>query len=514
MINVNQITSQLAKMPDQALQKYAAMHKSDPYIVALAVAESNRRKEIRSGAQMQAQPQPKVVDAELQGMAAPMPESVGIGALPAGDMQFADGGIVAFADGGDVERYNGEKSSYIPAENENPLSIGAFMRRWQHSGKPLLPYLGLETTRTPEYYPESTISGKGPSNKELEELYGLNSEAPKAEDKTANTRGAVNQNANSLLSATALPTATAGTAGLAALDPNKLFATALAKAGEDKRPEEDMLKAITRERTAAAEEEKKGLERLNEKFADAYKGRRERLDKQEAELGGRKDQYMGLALLQAGAAMMSTPGAIGTAIGKGVQAGSQQYVTGMDKLNAAKEKLADARDRLDDLQLNRDEMSAREILKAENKIRDTAISGKENMVKFVMERDKINRETALKIVDNQIKLGITQIEQSGQNARTNAQIAATLNTPERQMWNAALAKHDGDTAAAFKELQTLKAEKFNPYQSYADYLKAFAGKENVLTPPMDFASYASQFSVPTTKAPPANATVRTLPGAQ
>jgi hypothetical protein len=38
MINVNQITSQLAKMPDQALQQYASMHKNDPYTVALALA--------------------------------------------------------------------------------------------------------------------------------------------------------------------------------------------------------------------------------------------------------------------------------------------------------------------------------------------------------------------------------------------------------------------------------------------------------------------------------------------
>ena len=113
MINVNQITSQLAKLPDQALQQYAMMHKNDPYVVSLALAESNRRKEIRGGAQMQQQPQPTVADQAIQGMApapapmaqppmaqSPMPENVGIGQLPAGNMSFAGGGIVAFADGG------------------------------------------------------------------------------------------------------------------------------------------------------------------------------------------------------------------------------------------------------------------------------------------------------------------------------------------------------------------------------------------------------------------------------
>jgi hypothetical protein len=106
MINVNQITSRLASMPDQALQQYAAMHKNDPYVMALALSESNRRKQMRQGAQMQAPQQPKVVDQEIAGMAQPMPEDTGIGQLPAPNMQsMAEGGIVAFEDGGEVPGY-------------------------------------------------------------------------------------------------------------------------------------------------------------------------------------------------------------------------------------------------------------------------------------------------------------------------------------------------------------------------------------------------------------------------
>lgn len=105
MLNVNQITSQLARLPDPALQKYAQMHKDDPYIMALAMSEFNRRKQTRQGAQINAPEQPKVVDQAIQSMGAPMPEDVGIGQLPAGNMNFADGGIVAFGNGGDVPRY-------------------------------------------------------------------------------------------------------------------------------------------------------------------------------------------------------------------------------------------------------------------------------------------------------------------------------------------------------------------------------------------------------------------------
>ena len=78
MINVNQITAQMARMSDQALQQFAAMHKNDPYTLSLALSESNRRKQLRQGAQMQQQPQPKVVDQEVAQMAAPqaLPEEI------------------------------------------------------------------------------------------------------------------------------------------------------------------------------------------------------------------------------------------------------------------------------------------------------------------------------------------------------------------------------------------------------------------------------------------------------
>ena len=113
MINVNQITAQLAKMPDAALQQYASLHKNDPYTVSLAMSESNRRKEMRASAQPQPGQQPTVVDQGIAGMGAQpapqmpqgqaqaMPENTGIGTLPQPHMQkMAEGGIVAFADGG------------------------------------------------------------------------------------------------------------------------------------------------------------------------------------------------------------------------------------------------------------------------------------------------------------------------------------------------------------------------------------------------------------------------------
>jgi len=132
MLNVNQITSYLAKLrPDSALQKYAQMHKDDPYIMALTMSEFNRRKQTRQGAQMNAPEQPKVVDQAIQSMGAPMPEDVGIAQLPAGNMNFADGGIVAFSDGGDVNLSPAQvRQKLAEAVRNRDIEGAQFYRNW------------------------------------------------------------------------------------------------------------------------------------------------------------------------------------------------------------------------------------------------------------------------------------------------------------------------------------------------------------------------------------------------
>jgi hypothetical protein len=116
MIDVNQITTTLRGLPDRMLQQYAMMNKANPYVLSLAVAESNQRKQLRTAAQARAMsPQPKVADAAIAGIAeAPavdamgnvtgmaaggLPEDQGIGRLPAPNMQrMADGGIAGYDD--------------------------------------------------------------------------------------------------------------------------------------------------------------------------------------------------------------------------------------------------------------------------------------------------------------------------------------------------------------------------------------------------------------------------------
>lgn len=132
------VSATLAKLKDGPLQQYAAMHKEDPYILSLAMHEMNRRKAARAAQQAQGPQgeQPKVNDQVVAEMAPPraapaappaspthpaLPEEQGIARLPAGNMNFADGGIVAFAGEGPSlvqDRSSGFASEYltVPAE--------------------------------------------------------------------------------------------------------------------------------------------------------------------------------------------------------------------------------------------------------------------------------------------------------------------------------------------------------------------------------------------------------------
>jgi hypothetical protein len=101
MININQITTQLRMLPDQALQRVAMMYKQDPYILPLVVSEGMARKKLRAASQAQmAQPQPKVADQAVASLGY-TPEESGIAQLQAQNMQgLADGGIAGYAEGG------------------------------------------------------------------------------------------------------------------------------------------------------------------------------------------------------------------------------------------------------------------------------------------------------------------------------------------------------------------------------------------------------------------------------
>lgn len=459
MIDVNKITSTLAKLPDDQLQRYAQMHKSDPYIMALAMTESNRRKELRAAAQGQApQEQPKVVDQAVAEMAPQqMPEEMGIGRLPAGEMEFANGGIVAFADGGDVERYQfGGDTTF------DPSGVPVFRQATQlDEDQPTLrERLGLgnrENRRVLEQVERDAAARRAPPAP----ITAPTAPAPKiVEETVADSPRVKVPSPSNIERAEALSSPTT----IDALQ-QKYFGGYKETQANINAKREGLVKGIKDLALANLEEDKKYAE---ERSSDkVYKGREERLAKQEKDLEGLDDRYLGLAMLQAGAAMMSTPGGIGAALGKGVSVGAERYAAGLDKINAAQAKFAEARDRLDELRINRDDMNAKQIRDSLRQVQASDLRGQEFLLGALekdwgIERDMLGKVFTAAADDLQNTRRIAAQKATAGKQDTNEQMKAALfadlknkypNDPTRVAteFNKAIAKASADPTALYNQ---------------------------------------------------------------
>lgn len=128
MLNLVQISERLKGMPLQVVMQYANGTNPEvpPYI---ALGELQRRKKMEQDAQQSAamQQNPQQQPTVKQGIEqtfrppAPPPQMQGVASLPAPNMErgFANGGIVAFEDGGRVERYQGLERSLVGGPRMN-----------------------------------------------------------------------------------------------------------------------------------------------------------------------------------------------------------------------------------------------------------------------------------------------------------------------------------------------------------------------------------------------------------
>ena len=348
MIDVNKITSTLAKLPDQQLQQYAQMHKSDPYIMALAMSESNRRKEMRASGQggQGMQEQPKVVDQMVAEMAPQqLPEDQGIGQLPAGEMNFAGGGIIAFADGGGVERYQDQglvRPQFLQDLMGLPQRYTEYQQRIREEDerKAESDRRMAEAKRQRLEAQQKTSFANylfGSPQREAEGLAQLTQlsapatpaipTAAQKRDIEARDRDSLSEQQAASVVAAAQPAAaprapagppsapradtrpagprpapaastSAGSTPSNQFDVASMMKTALGEAEKKVDPFEARQREINTARETQAKENVTGLEAIQKQFSDIYKGKRDRLDTREGEIGKMKDQGLGLALLQ------------------------------------------------------------------------------------------------------------------------------------------------------------------------------------------------------------------------
>jgi hypothetical protein len=440
-IDQRDVSSTLRFMDDRALQQYAAMHKSDPYIFPLAFQESQNRQKLRmqqQGAQGM-RPQPKVADQALAQMAPqPLPETQGIGALPAQNMQgMADGGIAGYDDDANF------------AERSEPVVMmagGGHVPRYQ--GNPQdrslvrMPYGGdtmgtssLEQQDLTAQAAEITDAmvaeqrNKAATIAELEQKLAFltNAGAPQAAEvraqldalkasgappkptpkpADANFRRQEDPRMKPGVAATAQPLITSGAAPRAdttrrnitdpsaapkePVAPEQTAAqryAAMQKGLEPDRAEIDKgIASLAASKRKAVTDELSEFEKDVAERGVAFKGREERTAKKEAELGKRKDDLGSFAMLEFGLGLMAEPGKFATAVGRVGQTTAKNYSAGLKDLRAAQEKLDDARDQIEEFRRTEANMTSKErrqfksaIGRTENEIEQLGLNAAEKM---------------------------------------------------------------------------------------------------------------------------------------
>jgi hypothetical protein len=439
MINVAQITSQLAKLPDAQLQQYAMMHKSDPYIMALAMSESKRRKDLRASAQAgPMQEPPKVADQAVAAMAPQPSGAAGIDALPSGDMNFADGGIVAFSGGGGAyetvaDRYYREtrereeadqaaRLSRIEAAGGNTSSYGAQMG---NVGRFIDQYIPdprdiVKTLVSAPGYglnkdPAPMTATAAPMSRPTERMTPQQMEA-KGVPAAPKAKSAPEAGLGGTREAAALRD-TAGTPRMSG--PTVDGAKGIAGSFLDTKGLRGDLDKLYAEEQAAVDAARKRQSEGKPEGA-AYSKYEELLNREEAGATKEKDEAQGVAIFKAGLAMMagSSRNAFEN-IGKGAMAGLEEYSGAMkDMKRAAKER----QKALADID-NARRAEARDDWKAAQTFEEKADArlskAREFGVKSIMDITGKDAEIASKIY-------ATQVEQQGALQRTNIQAETTL----------------------------------------------------------------------------------------
>jgi hypothetical protein len=411
-------------MRDDELLQYAQLHKNDPYIFPLTFQESNLRKQVRAEEAAQDTPTTQVVDKNLQEMAAPapqmaqgapqqLPEDVGIGQLPAPNMQrMAGGGIVAFDEGGEVPRFQegGNWASKLKEmfggdpEELSPLErIRLAYLRSQEERKPVKAGANPFSLEGQAALPGSAayMATEQATNAGAPRVPGAAPAAPPlpAAPAPGGGRGIKPGGGQGLNPAAGGQGLMAGIPGLTQT------ATGTAQEFQNMRDQfgqptvsqavKDQINTYRQAREEDTQATLKELQADQAKQGLGMEKAEERAKARETKLGKREAELPGLAIFQAGLAIMSGESPHGLVnIGKGAGVGAKAYTEGLDKLEASREKLDEAFDKIDMFRQNRADMNAKEIRAAQKDIRATKTEAEKLGLDALIEDGKMNRADA------------------------------------------------------------------------------------------------------------------------
>ena len=542
--DVNLITKTLAGLqPDSALQQYAMLHKNNPYILSLAKSESDRRKSLRAAAQGQnAGQMPTVVDQNIAGMTAPvmtqyggrvqtgsggrvqteLPEDQGIAQIPTPNMRgMADGGIAGYEDDEEGMATGGMGGMFNFAQQSEPvirMSGGGAVQKFAGKGEQLVRttdggkswFLDVPAASRGNPAVASALANqKFASRQEAIEAYDAvagGGEAPTpaypnkyktpeilpyGQSKAINVLGneppppppvdktAVNKVIDSAGQA---PSKVAGNYPNTPEGYRQRLDIMAGTAAEAKDPFAALQADITAEEKAAALERKAEFEKGVTARGEAFKGKESRLAEREARFGKEDERNTGLALLEAGLGMMTSRGPGLSGIAEGAKAGVASFAAGKQRMLAAKDKLDDARDQIEEYRRNEANMTDKERRAMNDDINRTVIQGKKEGLAGIKQAYNVNQTQALKLLE------ISANDQRALLENQSRERAAGAGSPQalyRLLGN-------GDIEKGYRLATEIQAGKKTLAQSYEAYLVATSKNDPSINPPLTPQQFATQ----------------------
>jgi hypothetical protein len=351
-----------------------------------------------------------------------MPENSGIGQLPAPNMKgMADGGIVGYDEGGEVETYRGMDGKIYKRTKQpgfldwmgDTFSAGSVenqqqqlqaqaaeeMARRQAAGQTL-----PQNAQAPDLSSVFSAGYSGPHARNMSRVATeATSAAPAAAPALPPTIGV-----GSGQGKRGMPTEKKGIEQVlpddvkqgaskptvADRDYGEMYSGILKAQGDPRAsmPKEigeipELAKAQRDLELASTEKRAKGLESL-------LATRNERLAGREGRLKEQEDLNPNMSLITAGLAMMQSTGKGLAGIGEGATKGMAQYLEGVKFNSAQRQKLEDARDALDELKFNQENMTEKERNAAHRAVMDATVASKQAAVSYIQHREGVDRKTA------------------------------------------------------------------------------------------------------------------------
>jgi hypothetical protein len=474
--SMTKITSVLSQMSDAELQQYAKLNKNDPYTMALVVSEANRRKE----GGMPTQEQPKVVDQQIASMA--LPEDQGIAQLPVGNMEFADGGIVAFQSRGSVpepedplERQRAEDRQKIQDAYESGLISAeefsravsdiltlplrgvagaldtAVVRPLRAAGADigyLSPYVTPEGASPESMTPFSDqMRSRAPAAVQDAGISSLIQPSAARDQKILQRQDPSSGGVAQAIAAQGAGPAPAptGAGGAGGSGGAGGYSGILRLIEQSNKARTDAEKEAVGIEDAAMAKERTAQESAIESAKQYASDREERLKKREEGQKGAEKRNINTTFIEAGLAIMAGESSNALLnIAKGARQGLKGYEERLEKINANKEKLDDDFSRLYELRQERVDAAGEKLRQIDKEIAGLKAGAKRTF-----------GQLASDLAGQKINVGIKQLEAA--ESRFNAGVSS--NTPTKQIFEQLKQKHGGDTVKAQMEYNQLFGEK-------------------------------------------------------